>query len=73
MQNALRELRQAGLVVGQQGRALYVRDPSRPQATGSDADRLAAAEAEIRDLKDRVTALEEGNAALRALIRDIRA
>jgi DNA-binding transcriptional regulator YhcF (GntR family) len=71
VQNALRELRQANLVVAQQGRAFYVRDPSRPQATGTDADRLAEAETEIRDLKDRVTALEADNAGLRALITEL--
>lgn len=71
VQNALRELRQANLVVAQQGRAFYVRDPSRPQAARSEAERLAAAEAELRDLQDRMTAVEEDTADLRALISEL--
>lgn len=71
VQNALRELRQANLVVAQQGRAFYVRDPSRPAAARSDAERLAAAEAELRSLQDRMTAVEADNADLRALITDL--
>jgi DNA-binding transcriptional regulator YhcF (GntR family) len=68
MQNALKELRKDGLVVAQQGRAFFVRDPGRPQAAGTDAERLTAAENELRELRDRVTALEADNADLRALI-----
>jgi GntR family transcriptional regulator len=71
VQNALRELRQAGLVVAQQGRAFYVRDPSRAEAARSDAERLAAAEAELRSLQDRMTAVEADSADLRALIMDL--
>lgn len=66
MQNALKELRKDGLVVAQQGRAFFVRDPSRP-AAGTDSERLAAAENELRELRERVTALE---ADLRTLIAD---
>jgi GntR family transcriptional regulator len=74
VQNALRELRMAGLIVGQQGRASYVRDPSRPQAEEArpDADRLADAEAGLRHLKDRVDALEADNAGLRELMTELR-
>ena len=71
VQNALRELRQAKLVVGQQGRASYVRDPSRPEVARSEAERLAAAEAVLHDLQDRMTAVEEDNSDLRALIMDL--
>ena len=71
MQNALRELRQDNLVVAQPGRAFYVRDPSKPGAAKSDAGRLAAAEAELRALQDRVAAVETDNADLRALIIDL--
>src|SRR5262249_24561213 len=71
VQNALRELRQAKLVVGPQGRASYVRDPSRPEVARSEAERLAAAEAELPGLQDRMTAGEAGNADLRALITDL--
>lgn len=52
MQNALRELRNDKIVVAQQGRAFFVRNPDRPE-TGvgeADAERLAAAEAGLRDL-----------------------
>ena len=52
MQNALRELRNDKIVVTQQGRAFFVRNPDRPE-TGvgeADAERLAAAEAGLRDL-----------------------
>jgi DNA-binding GntR family transcriptional regulator len=73
VQNALRELRLAGLIVGQQGRASYVRDPSRHQADEArpDADRLAGAEARLRDLTGRVEALEAGNASLRKLLAEL--
>jgi DNA-binding transcriptional regulator YhcF (GntR family) len=74
VQNALRELREEQLVVAQQGRAFFVRDPGRPLPGVSEpeAERLAAVEAELRSLTDRVTAVEEDNEALRALIMDLR-
>lgn len=65
VQNALRELRQEHLVVSQQGRAFFVRDPDRPligAATPNDDvnKRLAALEAKLRDLQGRVAAVEHG-------------
>jgi len=57
VQNALRELRQAGLIVSQQGRAFFVRDPARPTAL-TDGDRLARLESQVRELRDRVAKLE---------------
>lgn len=71
MQNALRELRQAKLVVAQQGRAFFVRDPDRPQAVEPDAERLSAAEGVLRDLQERVTAVERENSDLRVRIMDL--
>jgi DNA-binding GntR family transcriptional regulator len=70
MQNALRVLRDDRVVVSQQGRGLFVRDPSRAAAgtAGTDAERLAAVEAELRTLQDRVAAAEADNADLRALV-----
>jgi GntR family transcriptional regulator len=62
VQNALRELRQEHLVVSQQGRAFFVRDPQRPVGSASrDSDlheRLAAVEAELQDLQRKVAAFE---------------
>jgi hypothetical protein len=63
-----KELRQAGLVVAQQGPVFFVRDPSRPTSAGTDSERLAAAEAKLRDLRGRSTPLEAGNTELRALL-----
>lgn len=84
VQNALRELRQDGLVVSQQGRAFFVRDPDRPlsgtPATRDDDvnKRLAALEAEMHDLQGRIAAVEQGQpdvnkeiAALRVQIMDL--
>lgn len=72
MQNALRELRNAGLVVSQQGRGLFVRDPGRaePEPGGTDAGRLAVVEAGLGELRERVEALEAENADLRKRIAD---
>jgi GntR family transcriptional regulator len=62
VQNALRELRQEGLVVSQQGRAFFVRDPTRPLARTGEPDliqeRLSVVEAELKELRSRVAALE---------------
>jgi GntR family transcriptional regulator len=83
VQNALRELRQEKLVVSQQGRAFFVRDPGRPIVTSSsmqDDDvrkRLAVLEDELRDLQDRVAAteqkpdLKEDVAALRVQVMNL--
>ena len=55
VQRALRELSQAGLVVAQQGRAFFVRDPHRPIHQEPDipelAKRLDAVETELRELR----------------------
>lgn len=71
MQNALRELREAKLVVAQQGRAFFVRDPDRAAAVGEDVERLAAAENQLRDLQERMSGVERDNGDLRALIMDL--
>jgi DNA-binding transcriptional regulator YhcF (GntR family) len=72
MQNALKELRKDELVVAQQGRAFFVRDPTRPAgANGTDSERLAAAEIALRELQERFTEIKEDNADLRALIMDL--
>jgi DNA-binding transcriptional regulator YhcF (GntR family) len=73
VQNGLRELRNDGLVVSQQGRAFFVRDPTSPvpEASSVGSDRLAAAETDLRNLEERIAAVEEDNAKLRALIMDL--
>lgn len=62
VQNALRELRQEGLVVSQQGRAFFVRDPDRPVGRAGEPEmlreRMSALEAEVKELRGRVAALE---------------
>jgi GntR family transcriptional regulator len=62
VQNALRELRQEGLVVSQQGRAFFVRDPGRPLGGAGESEllreRLSALEVEMKELRSRVAALE---------------
>jgi DNA-binding transcriptional regulator YhcF (GntR family) len=70
MQNALRELREAKLVVAQQGRAFFVRDPDRTEAVG-DSERLASVENQLRDLQERMSGVERDNGDLRALIMDL--
>jgi DNA-binding GntR family transcriptional regulator len=72
MQNALRILRDDRLVVSQQGRGLFVRDPGRPVAAGTDSERLAAAEVAIAELQERLAAVEADNAALRTLVAELR-
>lgn len=71
MQNALRELRQDKLVVAQQGRAFFVRDPESDVIPGTDSERLAAIESELRELRGRIASFEEDNADLRAVIMDL--
>lgn len=73
VQNALRELRLAKLIAGQQGRGLYVRDPGRQEVEeGQDeASRLAEVEAELQSLQDRVAAVEGDNQDLEARIMDL--
>ena len=72
MQNALKELRKDELVVAQQGRAFFVRDPTRPAgANGTDSERLAAAEIALRELQEQFAEIKEDNADLRALIMDL--
>jgi|SRR6266508_4546292 len=62
VQNALRELRGEHLIVSQQGRAFFVRDPGRPVTEhGGGAqlrERLAAVEVQLGKLEGRVAALE---------------
>jgi GntR family transcriptional regulator len=62
VQNALRGLRQEGLVVSQQGRAFFVRDPNRPARQDAEPNdlrlRVDAMAAELKELQDRVAALE---------------
>ena len=73
VQNVLRELRQEKLVSAQQGRGFYIRDPGRPEAEESkpDADRLAEVEGGLRRAQEKIAALEEDNADLRARIMDL--
>lgn len=58
VQRALRELANDGLVVSQQGRAAFVRDPDRPLYQVPDvaelAKRLEAVEHEVRELRERL-------------------
>ncbi|MFG3442714.1 GntR family transcriptional regulator [Nonomuraea sp. NPDC047897] len=60
VQNALRELRTEGLVVSQQGRAFFVRDPSKeggPEPALSA--RVSILEATVKDLANRLAKLEQ--------------
>ncbi|MEU0517345.1 GntR family transcriptional regulator [Streptosporangium sp. NPDC006007] len=63
VQNALRELRIEGLIVAQQGRALFVRSDDEPMGSegGSVVGRLAEMERRLRELTERVAALEGGS------------
>jgi DNA-binding GntR family transcriptional regulator len=60
-QRAIRELANDGLVVSQQGRAAFVRDPDRPLHQVPDvpelAKRLDAVETELRELRSLVERL----------------
>ncbi|WP_165964270.1 GntR family transcriptional regulator [Actinomadura sp. KC216] len=62
VQNALRELRYAGLVNSQQGRAFFVRDAGKEAGVAPDigtlADRLADVERQLQELRNRVDSLE---------------
>jgi GntR family transcriptional regulator len=58
IQNAVRELRNEELVVSQQGRAFFVRDPDRPVASEGLAERVEAVEAELRELRTRLESIE---------------
>lgn len=62
VQSALRELRSEHLIIAQQGRAFFVRDPGRRVGAQDGADqlreRLELVEAQLRDLQGRVAALE---------------
>lgn len=55
MQSALRELRHDGLVVSQQGRAYFVRDPkeplSQPEPSPELAKRVEVLEDEVRQIR----------------------
>jgi DNA-binding GntR family transcriptional regulator len=65
VRDAVNELRRAGLVVGQQGKGVFVR------VGAAEEDDASKAETRLRDLQERVTAIEEDNADLRALIMDL--
>jgi DNA-binding GntR family transcriptional regulator len=77
VRSAIRELSTESLVHTHQGKGVFVSDPlpimktSETGSAGSDVDRLAWTESELRGLRDRVTAVEEDNADLRALIMDL--
>ncbi len=62
IQNALRELRHDGLVVAQQGRAFFVRDPAGTAHQVADlpelAKRLEAVENEVRELRSRLDSMD---------------
>ncbi|MGN9845078.1 GntR family transcriptional regulator [Nonomuraea sp. H19] len=60
VQNALRELRTEGLVISQQGRAFFVRDPNKeggPEPALSA--RVSILEATVKDLANRLAKLEQ--------------
>lgn len=62
VRDAINELRRAGLVIGQQGKGVFVRGTM-------TAD--SSTEPELRELQDKVAALQEDMADLRALITDL--
>jgi GntR family transcriptional regulator len=73
IQSAMRVLKEENLVISEPARGFWVRDPSQPEpATGSaDPDELVAVRSELRELQERIVAVEEDNADLRAVIMDL--
>lgn len=73
LQSAMRVLKEENLVVSEPARGFYVRDPSQQEhvADGADQNDVAAVKAELRELQERMTAIEGDNADLRALIMDL--
>ncbi|MGW3351738.1 GntR family transcriptional regulator [Nonomuraea rubra] len=60
VQNALRELRTEGLVVSQQGRAFFVRDPNMEGGPAlALSARVSILEATVKDLTSRLAKLEQ--------------
>lgn len=67
IRDALNELRRDGLIVGQQGKGVFVQDkPAANEATSDDArmihERLDAITQTVRRLDERMTALEQAAA-----------
>jgi DNA-binding GntR family transcriptional regulator len=73
IQNALRVLKEETLVISEPTRGFYVRDPSQPEVVedGAEAGQLAAVRSELHELQERIAAIEEDNADLRAVIMDL--
>lgn len=57
-------LRTEGLVIGQQGKGVFVRDPAEP-APAHDSDALDVIRAELRELSERVARVEQALAESR--------
>jgi DNA-binding GntR family transcriptional regulator len=68
IQSALRVLKAENLIVSAPNRGFYVRDPSQPERAAGNADQgqLAAVQADLRALQERVSALEAENEELRS-------
>ena len=58
VRDALNELRRDGLVVGQQGKGVFVRPPGESATSANGSDDSAALRREVADLQRRVGALE---------------
>jgi DNA-binding GntR family transcriptional regulator len=62
VRDALNELRREGLIIGQQGKGVFVRDAATSSATAGEGDimqRLAELAAAVRQLDERMTRLEQ--------------
>jgi DNA-binding GntR family transcriptional regulator len=73
IQNALRVLKEENLVISEPTRGFYVRDPTQPEVAedSGGAVQLAAVRSELHELQERIMAVEEDNADMRAVIMDL--
>jgi DNA-binding GntR family transcriptional regulator len=73
IQNALRVLKEENLVISEPTRGFYVRDPGQPEVAEDSAEpsQLTAVRSELHEIQERIAAVEEDNADLRAVIMDL--
>lgn len=73
VERAIKELREDGLVETAQGAGMYVRDPEprSSEVAALSAERLTAAERDIKNLQQRLSEIEQDRDDLRALVMDL--